>query len=152
MAKDAKKEKNEKAPLSVRFTVFMIFVSALVFLPTTIIFSVCLIPTLVAAIVDTNYNKTAWLTVGAMNLAGTIPVWFALWDNGHSIPAAFQLVSQPSMLLVSYGGAAVGWIIYTYVTPFIAVIVLKKNEKRVRDIDRRQKELVKKWGEEVTLG
>ena len=61
----------EKTPFSVRFAIFMALVSALVFLPTTIIFTVCMIPTLVAAIVDNHPQKTAWLTVGAMNMAGT---------------------------------------------------------------------------------
>ncbi|MBI3441793.1 MAG: hypothetical protein HY052_08365, partial [Proteobacteria bacterium] len=83
-----------KTPFSVRFAIFMLLVTAVLFLPTTILFSVCLIPTLVAAIVDTQRPKTAWLTVGAMNLAGTVPSWFMLWDTGHTIPGALQLITQ----------------------------------------------------------
>jgi len=94
---------NKKMPLSLRFAIFLIFLVAVFFLPTTIVFSVCLVPTLVAAIVDNHQQKTAWLTVGAMNVAGTIPVWVSLIDSGHysmldparAIPAAFQIVIQP---------------------------------------------------------
>ncbi len=154
----ASKEENNKsgteavkAPFSLRFAIFMVFVSALVFLPTTIIFFVCMIPTMVAAIVDSNPRKTAWLTIGAMNMAGTVPVWFSLLDVGHTIPAAFQLVLDPKMLIISYGGAAIGWGLYNYVTPFVAAIVQSKNERRLRDIDKRQRALVRKWGEGVIL-
>jgi len=35
------------------------------------------------------------------------------------------------------------------VTPFIAAIVQSKNERRLRDIDKRQKALIRKWGEGV---
>ena len=140
-----------KKPFSVWFAIFMALVSALVFLPTTIIFTVCMIPTLVAAIVDNHPQRTAWLTVGAMNMAGTVLVWFSLLDSGHTIPAAFQLIVQPSMLLISYGGAAIGWAIYNKVTPLVASVVQSKNERRLKDIDKRQKLLVKKWGDAVIL-
>jgi hypothetical protein len=161
---DENKEKKaapEKAkmPLSVRFAIFMVIVTAVIFLPTTIVFSVCMIPTLVASIVDNHPQKTAWLTVGAMNVAGTVPVWFSLLDSGQysmldaarAIPMAFQLISQPMNILVAYGFAAGGWGIYNYVTPWVAAAVQSRNEHRLRDIDKRQKALVKKWGDGVIL-
>lgn len=147
--KDKKGSGKSKMPFSVRFAIFMLLVTAVLFLPSTILFSVCLIPTLVAAIVDNNQQKTAWLTVGAMNLAGTIPGLFMLWDMGHTIPMAFQLVLQPMTIIVAFGGAAVGWVIYNNVTPGVAGIILKKNEYRLREIEKRQKELVRKWGSGV---
>jgi hypothetical protein len=149
---DNKNNTKEKMPLSVRFAIFMIFVTALVFLPSTIVFSVCMIPTLVAAIVDNEQRKTAWMTVGSMNFAGTIPGFFNLWDMGHTVPAAFQLIAQPMTIMLSFGGAAVGWMIYYNVTPIVALIILKKNEGRLQEIEQRQKELVKKWGGEVAAG
>ena len=152
---DNKKEKvkaeGKKTAFRVRFAYFMLFVTALVFLPSTIVFSVCMVPTLVAAIIDNNPQRTAWLTIGAMNLAGTVPVWFNLWDAGHTPQAAFQLVTQPTTILISYGGACVGWLIYTNITPFIAAIVLNKNERRVKEIHKQQQAMVKKWGDSVKL-
>ena len=139
-------------PMSLRFAFFMLFVTALVFLPTTIVFSISMIPTLVAAVIDSHRQKTAWLTVGALNLAGTVPILFNLWDNGHTIPAAFSLISNPVSLMVAYGASAVGWMIYYNVTPLVATFVLSKNERRLREIDKIQKELIKKWGEGVTGG
>lgn len=147
--KDKAEAGKSKTPLSVRFAIFMVLVTAVVMLPTTILFSVCLIPTLVSFIIDNQRPKTAWLTVGAMNLAGTIPGWFLLWDQGHTLQAAFQLAMQPMTIIISFGGAAVGWMIYYNVTPFVAGIILKKNEYRLREIEKRQKELIRKWGEGI---
>jgi len=154
MSSGKKEEKPTKQgkPFSVWFSIFMLLVSALVFLPTTILFVICMVPTLIAAIIDAHEPKTAWLTVGAMNFAGVVPCWFNLWESGHTVAAAFQTVLQPMTVIISYGGAAAGWFIYNNVPPFVANIILKKSEKRLRDIDRRQKDLVKKWGESVISG
>lgn len=157
---DQKEEKKAAGtPFMVRFAIFMVFVTAAIFLPTTIIWSICMLPTLVAAVIDNHPQKTAWLTVGAMNTAGTVPVWLSLLDSGQysmldagrAIPATFQLIVQPMSIIVPYGGAAIGWFIYYKVTPLVAAIVQTKNERRLRDIEKRQKALVKKWGEGVIL-
>jgi len=145
----AEEEQKKNKAGSVRFAVFMLFVTMFVFLPTTILFSVCLIPTMVAYIVDNSLNKTIWVTVGVMNVAGTIPAWFKLWDMGHHIEHAIDIILQPTTIIVSYGGAAVGWFIYINVTPFIASIIIMKNESRLKQIDKRLKELLKKWGDDV---
>lgn len=147
-----------KTPFSVRFALFMLLVASVLFLPSTTIFFVCMIPTLVAILIDNNPQKTAWLTVGSMNLAGTIPVWIALLDksggslSGPNMAAALQLIMQPTMLVLAYGGAGVGWVLYNRVTPLIAGMVQAKNERRLRDIEKIQKELVRKWGEGVVSG
>lgn len=159
---EAKKEEAKKAEpskeveqgggssFSIKFAFFMVFVSMLVFLPTTVLFAVCLIPTLVSYIVDNNERKTAWLTVGAMNVAGTVPIWFNLWNTGHTLDNAFDLIRSPMTIIVSFGGAALGWFIYVNVTPFVAGILRMKNESRLKQIEVRQQALIKKWGEEVT--
>lgn len=137
-------------PAAVRFSIFCILVTAVVFLPATIVFIVCMLPTFVAAVVERQPQKTAWLTVGAMNLAGTVPAWFKLWEAGRGIDIALELVSTPSVWIVAYAAAGIGWIIYHNVTPAVAGVMVKRNEKRLAEIDARQKELIKKWGEAVT--
>ncbi len=141
--------KKSKTSFSTRFAFFVVLVAAVIFRSFTLVFFVCMIPTVVAAIVDNHPRKTAWLTIGAMNMAGTVPVWCALMDRGQTLHAAFQLVLQPEMLLLSYGGAFVGWMIYNKITPLVAKVVQAKNERRLKDIARRQEALVKKWGEKV---
>ncbi len=142
-------QKKSKNAGSVKFAVFMLFVTMFVFLPTTLLFIVCLIPTMVAYIVDGSINKTIWVTVGVMNVAGTIPAWFRLWDSGHTLEHSLNIILQPMTIIVSYGGAIVGWFIYMNVTPFIASIIIMKNESRLKQIEKRIKELSRKWGDDV---
>lgn len=139
-----------KMPLSLRFAIFVLMVTSVIFFQTTVLFCGCLIPSFVAALVDNHKQRTLWITVGCMNFAGTVPAWFTLWEMGHRISDAFYLLSQPKTLAIAYAGAAIGWVIYYNVTPFVARLMVLKSEKRLKDIEKRQKELARKWGIEVT--
>jgi hypothetical protein len=143
-------QERKKTPFSVKFAIFTLMVTACVFFPTTVLFCGCLIPTFVAALVDPYPQKTTWITVGCMNFAGTVPAWFSLWDSGQTLMGALELLMQPRTLLMAYGGAGIGWIIYYNVTPFVARLIVMKNEKRLKDIEKRQKDLVRKWGDGVS--
>lgn len=138
-----------KAALSVKLSIFMLLVCALVFASSTLVFAVCMLPTLVAAVIDKSPQKTLWLTIGAVNLAGTVPAWFALWDQGAHLTDALTVLSNPRILLVAFAAAAGGWVIHMNVTPLVAALIIRRNEGRVKDIEKRQKELVRKWGEDI---
>jgi hypothetical protein len=140
---------DKKTPFRLKFAIFSLMVAGVVFFPTTVLFAGCLVPTFVAALVDAHPQKTSWITVGCMNFAGALPAWFSLWEMGHHLTDALQLLIMPRTLIMAYGGAGVGWIIYGNVTPFVARLVVLKNEMRVKDIDKRQKELIRKWGQDV---
>lgn len=148
-AKPAKAAKKSGAPGAIRLAVLLLLGCAGVYASASLIFVMCMMPTFVAALIDKQPQKTLWMTVGAMNLAGTIPAWFHLWDMGNNITDSLRVVENPGILLMAYGGAAAGWIIHMNVTPLVAAIVVRRNEARVRDIEKRQKELIRKWGEDI---
>lgn len=145
-------ESRKKMPLSLRFAIFVLMVTAVIFFQTTILFCGCLIPSFVAALIDNHRHKTLWITVGCMNFAGTVPAWFTLWEMGHRVADAFYLLSQPKTLATAYAGAAIGWVLYYNITPFVARLMVLKSEKRLKDIEKRQKDMVRKWGPEVAGG
>lgn len=138
-----------KTPFSVYFAILVLLTCAVVFLPSTILLAVCLLPTMVAALIEQSRPKTLWITVGALNFAGVFPAWFGLWEGGHTLSMAWQLIVQPRTLLIAYGGAAAGWVIYLNLTPMVAGFVAGRAKGRIKDIEARQKELIRKWGEEV---
>lgn len=163
--KDLKKEKplgktsdvmkiKGKAAWSVKLSLFMLLVCALVFASSTLVFAVCMLPTLAAAVIDKSPQKTLWLTIGAVNLAGTVPAWFRLWDLGGHIDNAITVLSNPGILLIAYAAAAGGWVIHMNVTPLVASLITRRNEGRIKDIEKRQRELIRKWGEDIarTMG
>lgn len=143
------RDKKKKTPFSVKFAIFCVLLSMVVFFPSTVLFCGGMLPTLVAALIDNRPQKTAWITVGAMNFAGFLPSWFQLWQSGHRLDQALNLLMQPETLAVSYGGAAVGWVLYHQIPPFVASILARRGDRRLRDIEKRHRELVRKWGDEV---
>lgn len=152
MAKEKKDKKEKKTGIgfSLKLAFFIIIVSAGVFLPSTIVMGVLMIPTFVALLIDRSPQRSIGMTVGLVNFAGVVPAWLDLWETGHTLKKAIAISTDPKALLLAYAAAAVGWVIYTNITPFVALIVVRKTEKRVKDIDQRQKALIKRWGQEVT--
>lgn len=149
-AKPEDKDPKKKMPFSVKFAILCMIVTAALFYSTTILALGCLVPTFVAALVDRNPQKTAWITVGAMNLAGTVPAIFMLWQNGgRQLDQALSVLLHAGTLIMAYGAAGIGWVLYYNITPLVSSVMLMRNEKRLKDIEKRQKDLIRKWGEGV---
>lgn len=146
---EAQEQKKNRMPWRVKFAILTLLLVAGVFFPTTVLICGCMIPTFVAALIDNAQPRTAWLTVGCMNFAGSIPAWLSLWQGGQRLDQSFELLMQASTLILAYGAAGVGWLIYFNIPPFVAGILVMRNEKRLKDIEKRQIALVSKWGRDV---
>ena len=131
----------------VGFVFFATF--ALLFSAPAVFLFICMIPTAVAAFVDKKQPKTLGLTVGAANLAGTVPNWLDILHVRNDPTYALQAVSRPETLLLAYGAAAVGWVIYYSMTRFIALLIIHKTESRAKKIQKMQKKLIDRWGPEL---
>lgn len=122
---------------------------AIVFLSTTVILAFGLIPTLVAILIDKTRERTAGMTVGMMNFAGCMPFLMDLWQSEGRLRDAYDILLDPFTLMIIWGGAAVGWIVYFNVPPIVSMFLIRRYETRVRDIDKRMQMLEEIWGEEV---
>lgn len=157
MAKDKDKGKEDesfegrktKLQRSRWLLTFSLLLTAFVLLPSSIVLSVCMIPTMIAAYIDRQPQRTAWITVGAMNFAGSLPAWFRLLQEKHTVDAALEIVTQPMLVMIAYCGATLGWMIYGNVTPLVSKVAAGRNERRLKEIGKRLKELQRKWGDEV---
>jgi hypothetical protein len=90
----AKKKKN---PLGWKGQMILVcsIVMAVVFLPTTILLVVGMLPTLVAALVDRTRERVLGMTVGSMNLAGCTPFVIELWSGEHTPNARWRSSRNP---------------------------------------------------------
>lgn len=141
---------SKKTPFSVRVSIFCLLVVAVIFFPMTVLFCGCMLPSFVAAIVDRHAQKTAGITIGALNLAGTVPAWLELVRLGGGIEHSIALLLQPRTLLMAYAAAILGWALYFYIPPLVSGMMVRKAEKRLKDIEKRQAELTRKFGVAVT--
>jgi len=123
---------------------------AVVVMPTTVLLGVGLIPTLVAFAVDRDSEKSAAITVGAMNFCGVMPFAIQLWQRGHTLDLSMGLIASPFTWLVMYGAAAVGWGLYFVIPPIVASFVVMRDEDKIRDLEEQRQALVEEWGIEVT--
>jgi hypothetical protein len=142
-------DKKRKGSFKAKFSMFCLLLLAAIFFPSTILLGTCMIPTFIAFLTDSYRQKTAGVTVGALNLAASIPAWLDLWKSGHQVDNAINIVTRSETLLYAYSGAAAGWFILLNVPRVISGVAVRKSEKRLKDIEKRRQELARKWGPEV---
>lgn len=123
--------------------------AALVVLPTTMIFGVGMIPTIVAYMIDRDPEKPAPIIVGGLNFCGCMPFAIMLWQQGHGMSIAMKMLANPLTWLVMYGAAALGWAFYYGIPPAVANAEIRSAEKRVEELRMTKSELVQQWGPEV---
>ena len=134
-----------------KVTILIIFLipAGLLFLPTTVVLLVGLVPSLVALIIDRDPEKYAAITVAPINFCGVLPLIFTLWQQGHEFRHAIGLLSDPVNWLIMFGAAAVGWVIFFCVPPAVAALLTHMNEAEIKRLTAHQEKLVEEWGPEV---
>lgn len=144
--------KMKKMKLGWRGQVILVFgmIAAVVFLPTTMVLLIGMVPTLVACLIDRTSEQVKGMTVGAMNLAGCAPFVVDLWTSGHTPDRAVEIAFQPLAVIVMYAAAGLGYLIEWAMTGIVATFLSQKASRRLREITAEQDKLVERWGREVT--
>ncbi len=123
---------------------------AVVFMPTTIMLLFAMLPTIVAAVTDKSRRAVKALTVGCMNLAGCTPYLIELWTGGHTAELALDIILDPRTVIVIWLAAGVGYMIDWSMSGIVSTVLVQRSTARLRDIKKRQADLVERWGREVT--
>lgn len=109
-----------------------------------------MLPTLVATFIVKKNKGTKSATVGAMNIAGCTPFFLELWHEGHTIEKALEILTAPATITVMYTAATVGYILYWTMLGLVTGILYQKGVQDRANILKMQKDLVDRWGREVT--
>lgn len=139
----------KKGKLGYQVMLVVGMLTAIVFLPTTMILLIGMLPTPAAFLVDKTKRKVRVITVGAMNLAACFPFIFELWRVEHSFDQSFSIITDPMAIVVMYSGAAMGYMIDWAMTGIVSVFLLERGKARVQSIKQMQEDLVNRWGKEV---
>ena len=145
----ARSRKKKKSKVSMLTLILLIIPAGLVVLPTSILFGIGMIPTMVAYAIDRDPEKSAPITVGGLNFCGCMPYAIALWKHSHTVAAAGKIFTDPLVWLVMYGSAAVGWALYFGIPPMVANFEVMRAEKRIGALKDVKVGLVQEWGPEV---
>jgi hypothetical protein len=151
---ESRRQKAQAQAMSLRsiaqFVFFGLFIAGMLFaLPTMLVLTLGLLPTLVAFVVDVHPRKYAARSVGFLNFAGTLPFLISLWSGHHDLISAMRILTDVYAWLVIYSAAAVGWIIYLGM-PSVAGFLMEINAaRRVHKLDAQRKKLIAEWGEDI---
>ncbi|MTJ83409.1 MAG: acyl-CoA synthetase [Telmatospirillum sp.] len=155
MAKGKKaKGGSEAAPkrkgASTRFLILITMIVLVPFsLPTILVMVVGLLPAIVAAVVERGANRYAWVCIGGLNFAGLSPWLFSLWFGHHTLDFALETVTSVKVLLVAYGAAAAGSVLYMSLPPVVAMFMAATAQRRAVGLHASQRKLVERWGDGV---
>ena len=108
-----------------------------------------MLPSFVAFIIDRTDEKYATFCVTAMNFCDVFPYLMDLWTDQHTILASIETLTNVFALVVMYGSAGFGWIVFTTVPPVISSILSAINQRRVITLRNSQRTLISEWGEGV---
>ena len=123
---------------------------ALVFLPTTAVLTVGMIPTLVAFVVDGSKRRYLTITVGGLNLVGSLYFLHQLWTLGQGLGDIRIVLGNSYGWLASLSGAACGWLLFLGMPFIIRHIAAAEARIRLYTLRREQEKLVQDWGQQVT--
>jgi hypothetical protein len=135
--------RRSKGPIASLLTLALI---ASVVMPTAVLLGVGLLPTVVAFFVDRDQEKSAGLTVGAMNVCGLTPFMIDLWQRGHDMSVALTLLTNPASLALIYGAAGFGWMLYAIIPQAFLAIHEWSSQDKVKQLETERAELVAQWG------
>ena len=145
--------KKSPPPRKGRFGFFMtailMGVSLLFIMPTFVLVMVGLIPTFVALMTDDDPEKSTSITIGSLNVIGTLPFVIDLWVRGQTIGTAFDIMSQAMTWIVIFGAAAIGKLIIFVVPQATATISLATAERRHKMLNDHLESLKSAWGTDV---
>lgn len=133
-----------------RLLVAVLGVASVIFLPTTILLVVGMLPTLVARLTDRSPERLKVVTVGCMNFAGCFPPWFDMIQTGHKIDNSLAILSEPLTIVVMYSCAVIGYLIEWISTIVVSGVMVQRGKARLELIQKTQGEFAERWGPEVS--
>ncbi len=118
-------------------------------MPTVILILFGLLPSIVAWVVDRSQQKYAMFCVFGMNFSGLLPFLMDIWFKNHSTDAAIAVLTNVFDLVVIYGAAMFGWMLYVSLPPVITTFLTVIAERRVVVLKSNQKTILEEWGEGI---
>ncbi len=119
------------------------------FMPTVLFLAFAMLPTFVAVVTDKGRKRYGGITVGGMNFAGAAPYVLDMWMGTHDVAAALTMLSDVFALMLIYGCAAFGWVLYTGTPSMVTAFMSMTSTRRLAAMRAKQRQLIDDWGQEV---
>jgi hypothetical protein len=120
-----------------------------VFLPTSMVLAVGMLPSILLFLFDRTAGRPLTLTIGMLNLAGVLPALYELWKTSHSIPGAKAVLAEPGLWMFGIVASGIGVVIYLFMPPVMLAYYRVTTRNRVALLRDRQSKLVQDWGSDL---
>jgi len=119
-------------------------------LPSVVIIFFGMLPTIVAFIIDRSKRRNASFCVGGINFCGVFPYLMDLWSHGNTMDLSIRILTDVFSLVIMYGAASFGWMIYITLPPVIAAFLSVIAQHKLSALRASQRRLIEEWGEDVS--
>ncbi len=123
---------------------------AIISMPTVLLIFFGLMPSIVAMVIDRTEGRYATFCVLGMNLSGLFPYLTDVWFQVHTTDMAIRIMTNVFNLLIIYGSAGFGWMLYMALPPVITTFLSAMSQRRVAVLREKQAQIIEEWGESVT--
>ena len=123
---------------------------AVFLLPTTIVLSVSLFPSLIILFFDGTKRHYMTITVFFFNAAGSAYFLDLLWSRGHDLQHVGITLSDTTGWFFSLSGALLGWFIFILLPNIFGQICKAQSSIFIYRLRREQKRLSDLWGTDIT--
>jgi hypothetical protein len=124
--------------------------TSLLFAPGELLIAVVgMVPAGGAIFYDQTPGRRTAQSVTAMNFAGVSAVMELAWNNGGTLDAAGELLTNVYVWVVILLGAGMGWIIVWLGRLVAARVVIGLIDRQVAQLKEQQNQLVRDWGRRV---
>ncbi|KLN62083.1 hypothetical protein WH96_00625 [Kiloniella spongiae] len=127
----------------------VILVLAAVLMPSAILMAVLMVPSLVVYVIDRNPHRYFTVTIGLPNFCGVLPPLMDLWERGQTFDGAFNAIADPWNMMIAYGAAGLGWVLYLGTPIFVSSYLNISTDGKIKSIRRYQDDLIDAWGNGV---
>ena len=118
-------------------------------LPTVILIGIGMLPSLVAGVIDRSDGKYATFCVCGINFSGLFPFLMDVWFVNHSTDMAIRILTDVFNLVIIFGSAALGWLLFVAVPPVITTFLSVMSQHRMTILKTTQSDIIEEWGEKV---
>ena len=119
------------------------------FIPIFIFFVAGMLPTLVAFFGASAQDRYRILCIFNFNLCGMFPYLYRMVSADDQMSLLADFMMDPMVWMIMYGGASVGWIIYTFVPLVVRFTIGSYLGSKITNLKKDQIPLVEEWGNEV---
>lgn len=118
-------------------------------LPTFLILAGGMTPSIVSLMAERRKGKNATRCMATLNLTGVAPVLLKLWEGGHRVNVALDLLADPFNWLLMLGPAVVALGMLSFLPTVAGTVLEMKARQRLAALRTRQEKLAEEWGDEV---